>query len=1454
MNCLKAIPLPASCDAGKKLITNAILRHIGRAKNCKAYYGTRFEDMKKKKRTEKDNKYRQNNADIRKEKQTIYNKSNKEVNKEKHANYNFTNKEVIKEKQANYNLTHKEVIKETQAKYNLKHKEVNQEKHANYNFTNKEVIKEKQANYNLTHKEVIKEKQAMYNAQHHTAIAEKINQKRRKMKTERTDKDRLLYFKEDVKDGPSFVCCCCQKLLFKQSVQVLKDQDISKMMEKHKSLKEGRDFLKKSITAYDGQANYLCHNCLRLLRNKRMPAQSIGNKLELADIPPQLELTELENQMVAMSIPFMKIKCLPRSRMLANIDRIINVPLQDEDVAKTVNNLPRLPSNAAVCAVRFKRMKAMKNVYKEAFVRPRMLIDAVKIFKELGHKAYANIKINDHYEEQLEAELETIFEDDNEDEEEKDQPRQTKSKSRKKPIPQDVQGTKIDALLDIEMDCEHEQPKRSQGTQLDALYTQFEENSVASPGAKVDAIMEEYDYPAIPDYLQNSQGSKVDALFEEADYYMQDEQDEPRQCRLEEDDKSIMDQAKLDSILDDQHLTTEKDSEDEDEEEVDPVRKYQVQGGLATCMVPEDPSAMVVVNTTAATLMKKTKRKSNDVYEIAPGEGKIPTNWLRDKDFDVNAYPILHPNGKNGLHEERVEKLSIQKYMIQRVMNKDPRFRQQPSYLFMAQQAVERDAIEKQINIAAQRGKPGGSGETMQVMDPYSIFARMKGTPKYFQTLRNENFARIKQFGGFQVFFTLSCGEMRWSEMFLSIFKRDGLQVEYVLDENGQWSGDDIDVLVNGKPIWEFVESTGKSKHQLLKDEIFHMTRMFDHRVRTFMKHILLGEGEGSIPYSYYCYRVEFQARGMPHIHGILWIDNQYMEKYLVPGKKLEYADNVTELIDNITSCKIPDEDPKLAEKVTEVQWHRHSKSCKKWSNSCRFNFPRFPSPVTLIANPPSSDLSDEEKKKLVDDSTAILEKARTFLEKDDIDEDMTFSQFLKAIDVEQTAYMDALKITARGSVVILKRRVKERFINNYNPEFLSAWNANMDIQFCHNVYAVCTYISDYVGKDESGITEILRQTLKKNKGASQETLLKTLKHAYLTHRQIGMSEAVYRLLPFLHMKDSNTKCIFVPSGFPENRSVFFRHATEDEEDCEEEDVNGNLVEIEGRAGKFLQTLTVHERFSERSDMLEDMCLAQFATLYQPIKTIPKKVVMTNGVSDVLGNNTLFSDSNMILPKYLELKNKKMGSMSQRGNPCVLRLHSSKKKEGHEQFYADMCLFLPWRNEEQEFFRDDPLQCIAVYKDSIQKLSDNQRQMFPFSEEIDAIQESIENGTFDARPAHIYDLLDAQAEQADDDDNVVGMQDDPAYAGIDPDNLTKEQRGSDQVHNETFKFRQIHVEDDCELLEMTRRLVPEQMVVLEKVVGFCKCVVKSRNPNVEYPDPLNLIIHGGAGNTNLKHK
>ena len=104
----------------------------------------------------------------------------------------------------------------------------------------------------------------------------------------------------------------------------------------------------------------------------------------------------------------------------------------------------------------------------------------------------------------------------------------------------------------------------------------------------------------------------------------------------------------------------------------------------------------------------------------------------------------------------------------------------------------------------------------------------------------------------------------RWSEVFISILKREGYSIEYPDD----WDGNDAQILVNGKTeLWEFLNNMQESKYQLLKNHPFLITRHFDARVKSLIKNVLMGPGSGKIKISEYSYRVEFQARGMPHIY-----------------------------------------------------------------------------------------------------------------------------------------------------------------------------------------------------------------------------------------------------------------------------------------------------------------------------------------------------------------------------------------------------------------------------------------------------------------------------------------------------------------------------------------------------------------------------------------------------------
>ena len=85
-----------------------------------------------------------------------------------------------------------------------------------------------------------------------------------------------------------------------------------------------------------------------------------------------------------------------------------------------------------------------------------------------------------------------------------------------------------------------------------------------------------------------------------------------------------------------------------------------------------------------------------------------------------------------------------------------------------------------------------------------------------------------------------------------------------------------------------------------------------------------------------------------------------------------------------------------------------------------------------------------------------------------------------------------------------------------------------MDIQLAFDPYAVTSCIVSYMNKDESQMTKFLSDALKTEKKQNAKEKLRTLQKCFLTHRQVGISEAVYRLLPGMHLKDSNIKCTFV--------------------------------------------------------------------------------------------------------------------------------------------------------------------------------------------------------------------------------------------------------------------------------------------------------------------------------------
>ena len=89
----------------------------------------------------------------------------------------------------------------------------------------------------------------------------------------------------------------------------MKDNEISKLYEKI-----GFDFLREiGLDSHNTTTSLiLCHNCLNKIKKKKVPNIHFSNGLELDDVPDELKIADLEQQLIARTLIFLKVKKLPR--------------------------------------------------------------------------------------------------------------------------------------------------------------------------------------------------------------------------------------------------------------------------------------------------------------------------------------------------------------------------------------------------------------------------------------------------------------------------------------------------------------------------------------------------------------------------------------------------------------------------------------------------------------------------------------------------------------------------------------------------------------------------------------------------------------------------------------------------------------------------------------------------------------------------------------------------------------------------------------------------------------------------------------------------------------------------------------------------------------------------------------------------------------------------------------
>ena len=299
-------------------------------------------------------------------------------------------------------------------------------------------------------------------------------------------------------------------------------------------------------------------------------------------------------------------------------------------------------------------------------------------------------------------------------------------------------------------------------------------------------------------------------------------------------------------------------------------------------------------------------------------------------------------------------------------------------------------------------------------------------------------------------------------------------------------------------------------------------------------------------------------------------------------------------------------------------------------------------------------------------------------------------------------------------------------------------------------------------------------------------------------------------------------------------------------------DANRGII-VDEHEGKYLETESIHDKYALRPASLEEMCLVQMGMRYDLVTgkegaTIrksgraPAPPPAGQGWEGTLTVVTGKEGEDILLPDFMLLHNNKI--MRLRKFDSVIRRYKFKQeKDAHEFFYSELLLFFPWR-EERELFPNDAQKCGELYIKVKEKVDAVKAKLFPHLNDVELGRAMVENFEFDLNP-DVGAAVDAEGEQGNEPEAMAELA--AEYEGLDPEDLEEEQDLPQDKAGAPF-FRAPPVVEMDQLKEKTRTLCWEQMVVLQKVLGFCRDLTMARNSgrkNIVKP-PL-LIVHGGAG-------
>nr|XP_029715674.1 uncharacterized protein LOC109405238 [Aedes albopictus] len=526
--------------------------------------------------------------------------------------------------------------------------------------------------------------------------------------------------------------------------------------------------------------------------------------------------------------------------------------------------------------------------------------------------------------------------------------------------------------------------------------------------------------------------------------------------------------------------------------------------------------------------------------EIAPAQNRRPVSIVYDDDAEELSFPDIylgHPRKfKAGIHVTPFMKATSE------LRRSDRRGAKPNHLLYMAMKILRLRVTEglhhvfKSMGTAnITRGQLNDRAFVEGLMERNLSF--MKSIPnsvQYWYQRKQDLFAMIRQLGKPTMFLTLSASETQWPLLLKQLHK---LSSEYngiaLTDPLQELSALQRATLVNDDAV------TCCLYFNKLVDVL--MTILSSPRFSPLGKHYVVDSFK----------RIEFQHRGSPHAHIMLWLANDPNETV---SEDMPVTMELIRKVSSISAVHLPE--------TIKKQIHDHTRTCyKRNEKRCRFNIPYWPmnEERTLIPLTADDSRRDQLRKR--------ASEMRQILETKAFD---TLEEFLDDCKCTYEYYLDVLRSSIKRPTIFLKRVMNELWTNPFNPWIAQKLRSNMDLQFILDVYSLdCIELialqEQYPDQDYTA-------------------LLKKVSLKMLNSVEMCAQEAAWVLLR-LPMSEASRKVQFLPTMWPHERI----RSRKQYRQMDEEEINEDSTDV--------WTKNIIQKYEER-DGLEDVCLADFAARY----------------------------------------------------------------------------------------------------------------------------------------------------------------------------------------------------------------------------------------------------------------